>query len=436
MKKIYAIAASLLIAIAAHSQILKRIADHAKQKAEQKVNEKIDRSIDDATSKKKNNDSKPVNEKIDTTQVTITQKTAGNSKNIGIKNDTDILTLKTYSKYDFIPGDKVIAFDDFAQDNIGDYPVKWNTNSGGEIVTASGQQGHWLMIKKQGKFIPDYIKTLPDNFTFEYDVICNEKYNYYSPGLTLYFVTGNNGKEVFDFSFIPWEKRSGVKFTIDPDASNCQASVESYENGERAFRNDVTTIQFNSNDKTKLHVSVWRQQQRLRVYLNEEKVFDLPRAFPADKIYSATLFEIWGNMNSDNDRYLIGNIKLSAGAPDTRNKLITEGKFVTRGILFDVNSAVIKPQSYGILKDIANALKENAGVNIKIIGHTDSDGDDAMNMNLSKKRAEAVKAALSQEFGIDASRMQTDGKGETEPVDKNDTPEGKANNRRVEFIKI
>jgi len=80
-------------------------------------------------------------------------------------------------------------------------------------------------------------------------------------------------------------------------------------------------------------------------------------------------------------------------------------------------------------------LNENPDVKVKIIGHTDADGKDADNMELSKRRAEAVKSILSSEFKIDSSRMQTDGKGESQPVDKNDTPQGKANNRRVEFIK-
>src|SRR6185503_16799714 len=112
----------------------------------------------------------------------------------------------------------------------------------------------------------------------------------------------------------------------------------------------------------------------------------------------------------DQDRYLLNNLKLAAGLPDTRTKLITEGKFVTSGILFDVNSDKIKPQSYGVLKDIANVLNENSSINIKIIGHTDSDGNAADNLNLSKRRAEAVKASLVKDFGIDASRFQTDGK--------------------------
>jgi len=109
---------------------------------------------------------------------------------------------------------------------------------------------------------------------------------------------------------------------------------------------------------------------------------------------------------------------------------------VTRGILFDTGSEKIKPESFGTLKDIANTLTENPDVKVKIIGHTDSDGDDAANLELSKRRAQSVKDALAREFGIDASRMETDGKGEAQPSDKNDTAAGKANNRRVEFVKI
>jgi Outer membrane protein and related peptidoglycan-associated (lipo)proteins len=148
------------------------------------------------------------------------------------------------------------------------------------------------------------------------------------------------------------------------------------------------------------------------------------------------MFELWADVTKERDRLLITNIKLAIGAPDTRSKLITEGKFVTNGILFDVNSDRIKPESYGILKEIATVLTENASVRVKVVGHTDSDGDEKFNLELSKRRAESVKKALSKEFGIDESRIETDGKGESQPADKNDTPAGKANNRRVEFIKL
>ena len=82
------------------------------------------------------------------------------------------------------------------------------------------------------------------------------------------------------------------------------------------------------------------------------------------------------------------------------------------------------------------AAYELAGTPFSDFGHTDADGKDDANLDLSKRRAASVKAALAKEFGIDESRMETDGKGESEPIDKNDTPAGKANNRRVEFIKL
>jgi outer membrane protein OmpA-like peptidoglycan-associated protein len=118
-----------------------------------------------------------------------------------------------------------------------------------------------------------------------------------------------------------------------------------------------------------------------------------------------------------------------------RSKLITEGKLVSYGIYFDVNADKVKPASYATLKTIADILTENLGVKIKIIGHTDADGNDAANLDLSKRRAAAVKAELVKTFGIDPAIIDTDGKGELQPVAANDTPSNKALNRRVEFIK-
>lgn len=133
--------------------------------------------------------------------------------------------------------------------------------------------------------------------------------------------------------------------------------------------------------------------------------------------------------------YYVSNVRMATGAPDTRNKMLTQGKWVSHGILFDVNSDRIKGESYGSLKEIANVLTENADLKVQIVGHTDSDGDDKSNLDLSRRRAASVKTALATQFAIDAGRMDTDGKGEGEPVDKNDTPAGKVNNRRVEFIR-
>jgi outer membrane protein OmpA-like peptidoglycan-associated protein len=132
----------------------------------------------------------------------------------------------------------------------------------------------------------------------------------------------------------------------------------------------------------------------------------------------------------------VTNIKITSASPDMRSKLLTEGKLVSYGIYFDVNKDVVKPESYGTLKGIADVLKENPDVRVKIVGHTDSDGADAANLDLSKRRGSAVKNELVKTFGIDASRLESDGLGETKPVAPNDTPSNKALNRRVEFIKL
>jgi outer membrane protein OmpA-like peptidoglycan-associated protein len=101
-----------------------------------------------------------------------------------------------------------------------------------------------------------------------------------------------------------------------------------------------------------------------------------------------------------------------------------------------VNKDVVKPESYATLKEIAGALTDNPGVRVKIIGHTDSDGADAANLDLSKRRADSVKAELAKTFSIDASRIETEGMGESKPVAPNDTQVNKALNRRVELVKL
>ncbi|HMF69896.1 MAG TPA: OmpA family protein, partial [Flavitalea sp.] len=417
------------ISFSGNSQVLKSLGNRVKQKVNQRVNQKTDEAIDKGLDKAENagkdaGKTKDSTINPDNNKSNKSNNSSNNSiadKNTNATNNpsttADEPAFQVYSKFDFIPGEKIIAYDDFSKDAIGDFPVTWNTNSSGEVVTFSSHPGHWLMVKKQGRFIPENIKDLPDNFTFEYDVICNDQFSFYSPALSLLFLSGNNSKGVFDYSFIPLEKRSGVKIGVHPTNGSSNGGIayaENFEDGTGVIKNQISTAQFNSvKGKTKLHVSVWRQKQRIRVYLNEEKVYDLPRAFPAGKTYNTVLFEIWNEMHNDNDRYLIGNLKLSAGAPDTRSKLITEGKFVTRGILFDVNSDKIKPESYGALKDIAGVLSENASVKVKIVGHTDADGSDADNLTLSKRRAESVKNSLVKDFGIDASRLETDGKGES-----------------------
>jgi outer membrane protein OmpA-like peptidoglycan-associated protein len=335
-------------------------------------------------------------------------------------------TFQSYSKFDFVPGEKIVAAEDFAQDAIGDFPAKWNTNASGEIVTIGGQPGRWLKLTKAGFFTPEFVTDLPDNVTVEFDLTT-------PPGFAAGFPLETAVVQLNATGIADWQTATNsFIFTAHPSASQGATQMTTRQDGTSAAGNASTTTQLAANGKP-VHIAVWRQRQRVRVYMNEEKVWDMPRAAAASAKFNSLIFFVRGGCGDC--EYYLANLRVATGAPDTRNKILTEGKWVTHGILFDVNSDRIKPESYGTLKEVAGVLAESADVKVLIVGHTDSDGDDVANMDLSRRRAASVRSALASEFKIDAGRLDTDGKGETQPIDKNDNAAGKANNRRVEFIK-
>ncbi len=115
------------------------------------------------------------------------------------------------------------------------------------------------------------------------------------------------------------------------------------------------------------------------------------------------------------------------------DQIMSQGKFVTRNILFDIGKSTIKAESFSEIIKIATLMKDHPDLMFSIEGHTDSDGDDLSNKTLSNDRSTAIMDALIK-LGIDAYRLAAKGWGEERPVDTNATREGKANNRRVEFI--
>ncbi len=446
MKKLlFIVILSLFYRVPSQAQLLDRI----RNKMEQKVNEKIDQTIDKATQKKKKKDTNSTAEKptptpgdsSDSTSDAATPAPSESGSNptpaakAGPKS-APVTDITAYSRFDFIPGEKIIAHEDFSQTSIGDFPDQWNTRSGAEVVNIGNRSGQWLRINQDGVYYPEYINgPLPENFTLQMDVMANQDISSIGRFIISFFQSKS-----LDETFKIGESQSAssvphFKLGLQPRGSS-KGELD-YSSNLIGSQHKNGVPEFNIPDKPAVKVSIWRQKQRVRVYLDSTKVLDLPRALESNAPMNTITFAAYApDYQSKNGSFYMSNLVLSVGAPDTRNKLITAGKFSTHGILFDVNSDQIKPQSYGTLQDIAQVLKENGAVRVKIVGHTDSDGADASNVDLSKRRAEAVKQSLIKNFGIDATRLESDGKGKTEPLDSNDTVVGKANNRRVEFIRL
>lgn len=336
--------------------------------------------------------------------------------------------LESYSKYDFIPGEKVIFYDDFSQDAVGDFPALWNTNGSAEVVTTNLFPGHWMKFVMNQCVWTDELLKLPENYTIEYDVVpIGGLEGQGMSGWHMKLMQAKNAK-AWDGGSAPGQ--GGFQFKVEYFG---RPSYHTWFLGEECGKAQLSGYVEGDQYKEKInqiyHIAIWVQKTRIRLYQDQNKIIDLPRAFPA------------GCVKPDRIRFesgaaMISNIRIAVGTPDTRNKLITEGKLITYGIYFDVNKDVVKPESYGTLKEIATVLQENPDIRVKIVGHTDSDGADAANLDLSKRRGTAVKNELVKTFGIDASRLESDGMGESQPVAPNDTPANKALNRRVEFIKL
>lgn len=412
-----------------------KIKSQVNNRANQRVDQGIDKGLDETEKgvisvfkkdKSENTDNEDDSEEDSEREVSEDTDDESSEVKTATKAKATTPKLETYSKYDFVPGEKVIFFDDFSQDAIGDFPALWNTNGSAEVVTTNLFPGKWMRYACDEAIWTDQLLELPENYTIEFDVIPIA-------------MDDEERMKGYELRLIQSINLNSIDHGAVPGKAGLTVYVEYYGTmGYRAYNNEEPQHDISGRkdgeaysqvkDK-KYHIAIWVQKSRVRIYQDEVKMFDLPKAFP----YPGMKMD---RIRFDQGAAMISNVRIAVGNPDMRSKLLTEGKLVSYGIYFDVNKDVVKPESYGTLKGIAAVLTENPDVRINIVGHTDSDGADDANLDLSKRRAVSVKNALVSTFGIDPSRIETDGMGESVPVAPNDTPANKALNRRVEFIKM
>lgn len=335
-----------------------------------------------------------------------TGKAAGNKRSAGAGGEpetTDALTLN-WSKFDFVPGDKVIFEDNQVYEENGEFPSRWDLVQGA-VENAEFGGDNVIMFRGGSPTIVPYLKNsntdyLPEVFTLEFDL----------------FLPTN----VFKVQFYDRKNQQLPRGSTYLDIWTTYMSMSPARSnlpGDESIAKKWTRI------------SIAYTSGKLKAYVNDTRLINIPHLS-----FDPTGISFHVYHANDNNRSYIKNIRIAEGGVKYYDRFLQDGKIIANGIRFDVNKATLKPESMGIINEIVSLMKEHPEVNFSVEGHTDSDGDDSLNQSLSEQRAATVVSTMTK-LGIDGNRLTSKGWGESKPMDTNDTPEGKANNRRVEFVR-
>ena len=319
---------------------------------------------------------------------------------IGLISLSSYLFSQTRAKKksdDFVAGNITLFEDSLNGEQLGEFPSKWDLVKGlVEVMQMDDQKVIGFVASKPAiRPLMDKENFLPEHFTLEFDVYFHHK------GNEGYYINFDNRKMSTRIS------NAAVKHSGTLNRARKTKAGQGWQQ---------VAISFN--------------KRAYKVFLNGERLVNVPNITKRPTNFSLSAL----THNSRSDKYaIIANIRLAEGGMPLYDRLTTEGRFVTNDIQFETNKAGIKASSDKIIQQVADMLQQHPSMNVRIEGHTDSDGTVEHNLQLSKKRAEAVKEALIAK-GIAASRLSTQGFGENKPIQSNDTAEGKAQNRRVEFV--
>lgn len=313
-----------------------------------------------------------------------------------------------WSKYDFVPGDRIIFEDNLEGEENGEFPSRWDLDRGNVEVAEFGGD-NVIMFRDGAPLIVPYFKEakedyLPDVFTVEFDLYCS------SSDFALYLFDRKNQKSGsptgYTYLEINYYNMSFGTSTSDyPDRKNL---------AERRW----------------MHISVAYTNGKLKAYMDDTRLINIPRIDFDPK--GISLYTYHANL----DRlFYVKNVRIAEGGVKYYDRVMQDGKIIANGIRFDTGKSTLKPESMGVINEIYDLMEKYPDLKFSVEGHTDNVGDDASNMSLSADRAETVMKTLV-DMGISGDRLTSKGLGESMPMDDNNVPEGRANNRRVEFVKI
>ena len=327
----------------------------------------------------------------------------------------------TYAKSDFVPGDEIFFEDDLANEQMGEFPSKWDLiRDYAEVASFAGVKcinvEDGVVIRPLMSDMKNY---LPDVFTLEFDFWATEEtYGSNRERYEIYFLN-EKGNKIHDFQVGGSGWSQWWYDTPDGEDRNGSGPGQNLKPG--AWH----------------HLSFSFNKRAIKMYINGVRVANIPNAA---KPASLQIYMRRSVVHSKEDfKYPpnagITNIRIAKGAVPLYDRMMTDGKFITYGITFDVGKATIKPESMGEINRIVQLMTENPDLKFSVEGHTDSTGNAASNQTLSEQRSQAIVAKLV-ELGIAQDRLTAVGKGQNSPIADNNTDEGRAKNRRVEFVKM
>lgn len=372
-----------------------------------KESNKAIKSIDKLFGKKKKEEPQPVQEQPTEQQPVQQQGEVSDQQQAGVEVQEAKPELK-WSKYDFVPGDRVIFDDNLEGEENGEFPSRWDLMAGNVEVAEFGGDNVIMFRDGAPSIIPYFTEAkedyLPDVFTVEFDLYCARSY------FNLYLYDRKNQKSgsptgYTDLEISSYQMDFATSSSTHPDEKNL---------AERRW----------------MHVSVAYTNGKLKAYMDETRLINIPRIdFDPKGITFYTY-------HASNDRlFYVKNVRIAEGGVKYYDRVMEDGKIVANGIRFDTGKSTLKPESMGVINEIYELMEKYPEMEFSVEGHTDNVGDDSSNMALSADRAEQVMKTLI-EMGINGDRLSSKGLGESIPMDDNNNPEGRANNRRVEFVKI
>jgi outer membrane protein OmpA-like peptidoglycan-associated protein len=283
-----------------------------------------------------------------------------------------------------------------------------------EVVELEGVRA--LKASDASGFVVPLPEVLPQKFTLEIDVINRNSMGVGAQSIKVYGGTAaktdvDTERTRVSYGHTGWDVTGG--------GTTSQGNFTSEE--AQAYMGQLVSVR------------VLGDGNYIKLYADGRRLANIPNA---NFMRGKGIFVAMEGRDAESNAVYITSIRIAESQKSVYDALLAAGRWATQGILFETGKADVRPESAPTLKELAAALTQHADLRVKIEGHTDNVGSADLNLKLSDARAKAVKDALVKEFGIDPSRLETAGLGDTKPVADNNTAEGRSSNRRVEVVKL